>query len=71
MNLEAVQSWHKLIATTFGSHLRMNEEEHVRESGAKVAAVGVMMLGRFGSVRIHALGTVQLDHRLAGHVRHS
>lgn len=42
----------------------MHHEEHVGEASAEVGAVGVVVPGGFGGVDVHALGAVQLHHRL-------
>ena len=47
----------------------MNHEEHVREAGAEVSAVGVVMTRRFRSVNVHAFRTIQFHHRFACSVR--
>merc|ERR1719383_1573872 len=43
VDLEAVESGHKLVGRPLRSVLGMNHEEHVRETGAEVSAVGVVM----------------------------
>ncbi len=47
----------------------MNHEQHVREPGAKVGPVSVVVTRALGIVDVHALGAVELDHGLAGDVR--
>lgn len=46
----------------------MHHEQHVREAGAEVRTVRVMVARRLGRVHIDALRAVRLDHRLAGNV---
>ena len=64
--------------------LRVHHEEHVREAGTKVGAISVVVSGQsshklifspskspggLGCVDIHALWTVELDHRLTRDIR--
>lgn len=46
----------------------MHHEEHVGKASAEVGAICVVMARGLGSVHVHALGTVRLDHGLAGHI---
>lgn len=68
MNFESVETRHELVGRALGTILGVNHEQHMRESGAEVSAVGVMVARAFGSGDVHTFGAVQLDHRLAGHV---
>ena len=68
MNFEPIQSGHKLVGWPLGSVFGMHHEEHVRESGTEICAIGVMMSGGLGGVNIHALWAVQLDHSFTGYV---
>lgn len=43
MNLETVEPGHKLVGGSLGPVLGMHHEEHVRETGAKVGAIRVMV----------------------------
>lgn len=68
MNFEPVQPRHKLVGRTLRAILGVHHEEHVRESGAEVGAVRVVVSRRFRVVDVDALRAVDLDHRLPGDV---
>ena len=68
VNLEPVETWNELVGGALRPILRMDHEQHVRETGAKVGPVRVVMSGGLGGVDVHALGTVELDHGLSGDV---
>ena len=59
----------ELVGWSFRPVLRVHHEQHMRESGAEVGAVRVVVLGRLGRVHVHALWAVQLHHGFAGNVR--
>merc|ERR1719220_1441244 len=69
VDLEAVESGGELLGWGFGAELGVHHEEHVREAGAEVAAVRVVVLRRLWRVDLVAFRAVELDHRLAGDVR--
>lgn len=69
VDLEAVQPRYKLGGRALGARLRVHHEHHMREPGAEVGAVGVVVARGLGGVHLHAARTVQLHHRLARHVR--
>lgn len=68
VNLETVQSRHKLFYRLLWSIIWMNHEEHVREAGTKICAVTVMMSRTLWIVNVHTLGTVKLHHCLSGNI---
>lgn len=68
MDFEAIQTREKLIGRTFWPIFRMNHKQHVREAGAEVSAVCVVMTRGLRVVDVHAFGAVQLNHGLARQV---
>ena len=68
VDFEPIEPGHKLVSWPLGSVFGVHHEEHVGESGTEICAIGVMMSGGLGGVNIHALGAVELDHGLTGHV---
>lgn len=60
--------WDKLIGGPLGSVLRVNHEEHVGETGAKVGSICVVVPGGLGRVDVHTFGAVKLHHGLSGDV---
>jgi len=69
VDLEPVQARDKLVGWPLWPVLRVHHEEHVREAGTKVGAISVVVSGGLGCVDIHALWTVELDHRLTRDIR--
>ena len=65
MDLESVEPGNELVGWSLWPVLRVDHEEHVREAGAEIGAVGVMMPRRLRSVHVHALRAVELHHGLA------
>ena len=63
MDLESVEPGNELVGWSLWPVLRVDHEEHVREAGAEIGAVGVMMPRRLRSVHVHALRAVELHHR--------
>jgi hypothetical protein len=60
---------YELIGRSLRSVLGMDHEEHVREAGAEVSSVCVVMLRRFWRVNVETFRAVELDHGLTWHVR--
>ena len=58
----------KLVGGLFGPVLGVHHEQHVREAGAKVGAVDVVMSGGLGRVDVHTLRAIQLHHRLSRNI---
>ena len=63
MDLESVEPGNELVGWSLWPVLRVDHEEHVREAGAEVGAVGVVVARRLGRVHVHALRAVELHHR--------
>lgn len=59
------QPWDELIGGPLGSVLGVNHEEHVREAGAEIGSVCVVMPGGLGRVDVHTFRAVQLHHGLS------
>lgn len=59
----------KLLGRPLWSILRMNGEEHVREPGAKVGSIGMVMAGRLRCVDVLAARTVYFHHGFSGNIR--
>ena len=61
----------ELVGRAFGSVLRVDHEEHVREAGAEVSPVGVVVSRRLGRVGVLTLWAVKLHHGLSRHIGQS
>jgi len=65
VDLEPVETRHKLVGRSLGPILRMHHEQHVREACAEVGPVSVVVSRRLWCVDVHAFGAVQLNHGFA------
>ena len=68
VDLEAVEPRHELVRRPLGTVLWVHHEEHVREPGAEVRAVDVVVPRRLGRVNVATFGAVEFHHRLAWYV---
>lgn len=58
VNLETIQTWHKLICRSLRAQFGVNHEEHVGKSRTEVSSISVMEARWFRIVHVHTLGTV-------------
>ena len=61
----------ELVGRAFGAVLWVDHEEHVREAGAEVGPVGVVVSRRLGRVGVLTLWAVKLHHGFSGHIGQS